>query len=136
MIAVLYAVGLMIAFYGAIWIFLLFTERQDNRRSAQAFLAAWEAGAYTTEPRHVWGDGGGHFLRVNFKFNNADRYFEITQEGRLHSAIRWKNNDREKAPYNRYLQRLLAPATEQIATMAKLEGKFDRSDDDPVGMAP
>lgn len=124
MITALYFVLGAFALYGAIWFALWNSHHRDVRRSAHLFLEAWKNDTYSTVTKSSWGDNTAT-LRVSFPYGTTEKYFTIDQDGQLISGIKWRGCDRDEVKASRQLRHLLEPVTEQIATMARLEGKFD-----------
>lgn len=139
MITALYIVSAMFALYGVVWLIMLTSHRRGIRKSVAVFMDAWQRNEYTTSARADWSSEPS-YLRIHFPYGISHKYFDVDQDGRLISGIKWKDSDRERGPVqvDRYLRKLLEPITQQIATMARLEGKFDDDDSNGgnVGSAP
>ena len=124
MITALYFVLGAFALYGVIWFALWNLHHRDVRRTADLFLEAWKNDTYSTVTITSWGDNTAT-LRVSFPYGITEKYFTIDQDGQLTSGFKWRGNDRDTVNASRQLRYLLEPVTTQIATMARLEGKFD-----------
>jgi hypothetical protein len=124
MITALYFVLGAFALYGVIGFALWNSHHRDVRRSAQLFLEAWKNDTYTVVAKANWGENTAT-LQVSFPYGATEKYFTINQDGQLTSGIKWRGNDRDTVNASQQLRHLLEPVTEQIATMARLEGKFD-----------
>lgn len=137
MITALYIVSAVLSLYGMIWLFMLAKHRQVIRKSVAVFMDAWQRNNYTTTARADWSSEPS-YLRIRFPYGISHKYFDVDQDGRLISGIKWKDSDRERGPVqvDRYLRKLLEPITQQIATMARLEGKFDDNNGGNVRSAP
>ena len=118
------------ALYGVIWFALWNSHHRDVRRAAHIFLESWKNDTYTVVTQTSWGDNTAT-LRVNFPYGITEKYFTVNQDGQLTCGIKWRGNDRDNVNASQQLRHLLEPVTEQIATMARLEGKFDL--DRPMG---
>lgn len=136
MITALYIVSAMFALYGVVWLVMLASHRRGIRKSVAVFMDAWQRDDYATIARADWSSEPS-YLRISYPYGLSHKYFDVDQDGHLISGIKWKDNDRTRTHVDRYLRQLIEPITQQIATMARLEGKFDDvNDGGNVGSAP
>jgi len=123
------------AIYALVWVYLLTGHIGLQRRAVNAFLKSWENDEYTTSPATVFNrERIESCICIKFPDGESKRELKVDVNGKLTSSICWSDNSRHDVKPDFLTRRRLEPITEQIVTMAKLEGKLDQ-DGDAEGQA-
>lgn len=122
----------ILAVYAVIWAYIVIGFRSQERQTIAAFLKSWEDETYTTRTEFLMNTAES-CLRIEYPFDGSTKHFFIDQSGSMRSNIHWSGENRKETDATTRMRRVIEPITKQIATMARLEGKFEeyeRGDDD------
>jgi len=127
--------GLVFAVYATIWVLVIKGYHQQRNHMYQAFLKAWDDNSYDTEIYTDWSSGSSQ-LMVEFRDGLGRCYgFTIDKDGDLARDFHQRSSPASvRKVKSQALKNRFRPYTEQILTMAKLEGKFVHDDNDDMSV--
>lgn len=129
MTVVFIILGALLLVYALVWAYLISGYLRNQRAAVKGFLDAWERDDYEVKAGNAW-ETNRPALSIVYRQGHSNRTFSIDQDGRMISDIKWSQEGRRTVTPSRYSRKRIESITQQIATMARLEGKLDEWLDD------
>lgn len=116
----------ILTLYLIVWAFIIRGYNQEREHIYNTFLRSWDENSYVTEPYTDWSNGSVQ-LMVEFTDEHDRRYgFSINPLGELERDFHQRSSPVSvKKVKSKQLKQRFKTYTEQIITMAKIEGKID-----------